>query len=32
VLADTELEARRDVRDYAARGYPQIKIYSSLKP
>ena len=32
VLADTEPEARRDVRDYAARGYPQIKIYSSLKP
>jgi imidazolonepropionase-like amidohydrolase len=32
VLADTELEARRDVQEYAARGYPQIKIYSSLKP
>jgi len=32
VLANTELEARRAVQDYAARGYPQIKIYSSLKP
>ncbi len=32
VLAGTEQEAREWVRKYAAMGYPQIKIYSSLKP
>lgn len=31
-LAATEAEARDWVRKYAAMGYPQIKIYSSLKP
>jgi imidazolonepropionase-like amidohydrolase len=32
VFADTEEEARADVAMYAARGYVQIKVYSSLKP
>ncbi len=32
ILAATEQEARAWVRKYAAMGYPQIKIYSSLKP
>ncbi len=32
VLAGTEQEARDWVRKYAAMGYPQIKIYSSLRP
>ena len=31
-LAANEAEAREWVRKYAAMGYPQIKIYSSLKP
>lgn len=31
-LAATEAEAREWVRRYAARGYRQIKLYSSLKP
>jgi hypothetical protein len=32
VLASTEQEARDYVRMYAEMGYPQIKIYSSLRP
>jgi imidazolonepropionase-like amidohydrolase len=32
VLADDSLAARRAVEWYAAHGYEQIKIYSSLKP
>ncbi len=32
VLAANEQEGREWVRKYAAMGYPQIKIYSSLKP
>jgi imidazolonepropionase-like amidohydrolase len=31
-LADTEQKARDYVRKYAALGYTQVKIYSSLKP
>jgi imidazolonepropionase-like amidohydrolase len=32
MLADNEQQARQYVRKYAALGYTQIKIYSSLKP
>jgi imidazolonepropionase-like amidohydrolase len=32
ILAGTEEEARKYVAMYAGLGYPQIKIYSSLKP
>ena len=32
VLAGTEAEARAAVQKYAALGYPQVKLYSSLKP
>jgi imidazolonepropionase-like amidohydrolase len=32
VLVDTPEEARRVVADYHKRGYPQIKIYNSVKP
>jgi cytosine/adenosine deaminase-related metal-dependent hydrolase len=32
VLVDTEREARDAVARYAALGYPQIKVYSSIKP
>ncbi len=31
-LAETREDALEMVRDYAARGYPQIKIYSSIDP
>jgi hypothetical protein len=31
-LVDSREEALQLVRDYAARGYPQIKIYSSIDP
>ncbi|MEO8879608.1 MAG: amidohydrolase family protein [Gemmatimonadaceae bacterium] len=32
LLADDEATARRDVDWYAAHGYEQIKVYSSMKP
>lgn len=32
VLAGTEAEGRAAVQKYAALGYPQVKLYSSLKP
>ena len=32
MFADTPDEARKDVAAYAQMGYPQIKIYSSVKP
>ena len=32
VLADNEAEARKYVQMYAGWGYPQIKMYSSVKP
>ena len=32
VLADDSASARRDVDWYAAHGYEQIKVYSSMKP
>jgi imidazolonepropionase-like amidohydrolase len=32
VFADTDQEARDAVKRYAELGYPQIKLYSSLKP
>ena len=31
-LVDTEAEARAAVRAMAAAGFPQVKIYSSVKP
>lgn len=31
-LASNEQQARQLVRDYAAMGYPQIKVYSSVEP
>lgn len=31
-LVDTPEEARRVVADWADRGYPQVKLYSSIKP